>query len=369
MRSAVKTWYSDWSKVESGRQMLACHKPKSDRDNCLFMSLSCKTCVCLWVCNYIAVMLSVSYTDCPTTCWWSQSGTLQFTMLLRGDNIYTYWKILNNRKLARPMWSLTKQDTHDNFEKKSKGRLIQLIDSSIKSSWFVVFCLWIFFCQWHCTPYLYAIKVSAFSKNWNIASRVCKNESGKFGQPASYHQVVLSWLGWSILLCVCVFHCVYCSNSPTLQAAATWDHHHFTFHVTNHMRRTHIPVSCQFLNPLPSFTATKAMLAVSHAVVCLYLKTTFPTLIVHHTTSWRNILFIWPDVTLWNGSLQAIHQYSTPSRSDIGNRLLICDTRIDAAAMHLLSAKQGDILWVPGVKCLDRRTNLASHVGNLPCIE
>ena len=42
MRSAVKTWYSDRSKVESGRQMLACHKPKSDRDNCRFMSLSCK---------------------------------------------------------------------------------------------------------------------------------------------------------------------------------------------------------------------------------------------------------------------------------------------------------------------------------------
>ena len=44
-------------------------------------------------------------------------------------------------------------------------------------------------------------------------------------------------------------------------------------------------------------------------------------------------------------------------------------TYIDAASVYLLSGKQGDILQLPGVMYLDRRTNLAIHIGNFPCID
>ena len=44
-------------------------------------------------------------------------------------------------------------------------------------------------------------------------------------------------------------------------------------------------------------------------------------------------------------------------------------TSMDPVAVHLLNGKQGDILGLPGVKYLDRHTNLATHLGNLPCIE
>ena len=41
------------------------------------------------------------------------------------------------------------------------------------------------------------------------------------------------------------------------------------------------------------------------------------------------------------------------------------DKSIDAAAMHLLKGKRGDILQLPSVMYLDRRTNLALQVRDL----
>ena len=41
------------------------------------------------------------------------------------------------------------------------------------------------------------------------------------------------------------------------------------------------------------------------------------------------------------------------------------DKSIDAAAMHMLKGKRGDILRLPGVMYLDCRTNLALQVRNL----
>ena len=41
------------------------------------------------------------------------------------------------------------------------------------------------------------------------------------------------------------------------------------------------------------------------------------------------------------------------------------DKSIDAAAVHLLKGKQGDISRLPGVMYLDCRTNLALQVRNL----
>ena len=43
--------------------------------------------------------------------------------------------------------------------------------------------------------------------------------------------------------------------------------------------------------------------------------------------------------------------------------------RIDAAAVHFMGGKQGDILWLPGGKYLHRHTNLATHLGDFPFIE
>ena len=41
------------------------------------------------------------------------------------------------------------------------------------------------------------------------------------------------------------------------------------------------------------------------------------------------------------------------------------DKRIDAAAVHILKGKQGDILRLPGVAYLDCRTNLALQARDL----
>ena len=45
---------------------------------------------------------------------------------------------------------------------------------------------------------------------------------------------------------------------------------------------------------------------------------------------------------------------------------LIIDTRINAAAMHLLSVKEKVVLSLPSVMYRDQRTNLAARIGDFP---